>query len=238
MAIVEWKKEGNVGVLVMNTAENRHNPWFLEAMLGAFDEIEAHEGITSVAVTSMDRKNWSLGIDLEWITGAMARNETAALKDFAYSLNRLYVRILTFPMPVIAAMNGHAFGAGTVLACVCDFRFMRSDRGFFCFPEVDINIPFMPGMLAIMRKSMPYYKLEELVYSGKKAGGKELEEHHVVMRACEGEEALMQEALAYAGTFTKGRKIFREHKARLHKGILEIIEKEDPVYIEQLKLVV
>jgi hypothetical protein len=40
--------------------------------------------------------------------------------------------------------------------------------GFFCFPEIDINIPFLPGMLAIV-EAVPYYKLEELVFSGKRA---------------------------------------------------------------------
>lgn len=124
-------------------------------------------------------------------------------------------------------MNGHTFGAGSVLACVCDIRFMRAERGLFCFPEVDINVPFLPGMLAIMKKAMPYHKMEELVYSGRKAGGRELERDHVVLRACEGEEMLMEEALAYARTFTKERKIFREHKFRLHRRILEIIENED-----------
>jgi enoyl-CoA hydratase/carnithine racemase len=238
MAIVEWRKEGTVSIVVMNTAENRHNPWFVESMLKAFDEIEADEEIKSVVIHSSDKKNWSLGIDLEWITGAIAKNETQVLKDFVNTLNRLFIRILTFPMPVIAAMNGHAFGDGTVLACACDFRFMRADRGFFCFPEVDINIPFLPGMLAIMRKSMPYHKLEELVYSGKKAGGKELNEHNVIMKACENEAALMEEVLAFARSFNKGRKIFYQHKFRLHKHIIDIIEKEDPAYIESLNLMV
>ena len=101
-----------------------------------------------------------------------------------------------FPMPVIAAMNGHTFGNGSILACSCDYRFMKADRGFFCFPEVDVNIPFLPSMLQTIRKAIPYYKLEELIFSGKRVGAKELEEHHVLVKACDDAEALMRESLA------------------------------------------
>jgi enoyl-CoA hydratase/carnithine racemase len=113
---------------------------------------------------------------------------------------------------------------------------MKADRGFFCFPEIDINIPFLPGMQAIIRKAIPYYKLEELVLSGKRTGATELESHHVIIRACENEESLMREAMAYAKTYTKKRPIFGEMKKRMHGAIIEVMEKEDPVFIEPLQL--
>jgi len=47
---------------------------------------------------------------------------------------------------------------------------------------------------------------------------------------------LMQEALACAKSFNKGRAIFSETKKRLHKNIIEIMKKEDPEFIEPLKL--
>jgi len=236
MSIIEWKKDESVAIMTMNNGENRHNPDFIKAILMAFDEIENDETISSVIITSSDKKNWSLGIDLEWITGAMKNNETQTIKDFMYGLNQAFERVLLFPMPVIAAINGHAFGDGTILACACDFRFMKADRGFFCFPEIDINIPHLPGMLAIIKKAMPYYALEDLVFSGKKAVAAELEANHVIRKACENEEALMQEALAFAKSFNKGRAIFSETKKRLHKNIIEIMKKEDPDFIEPLKL--
>jgi enoyl-CoA hydratase/carnithine racemase len=124
------------------------------------------------------------------------------------------------------------------MACACDFRFMKADRGFFCFPEIDINIPFLPGMLAIVRKAIPGYKLEELVFSGKRTGAAELESHHVIVKACDNEESLMREALAYAKAFNKKRAVFGEMKQRMHRSIIEVMEKEDPLYIEPLKLMV
>jgi len=236
MAIIEWKKVETVGVITMNNGENRHNPEFIRAILTSFDEIEGDPKISSVIIASSDPKNWSQGIDLQWITDAMAKNDLQGIRDFMYGLNRIFNRILLYPMPVIAAINGHAFGDGTIMACACDFRFMKADRGFFCFPEIDINIPFLPGMQAIIRKAIPYYKLEELVFSGKRTGAAELEAHHVIMKACENEEALMREALAFAKSFNKKRPIFGEIKKRFHRTIIETMEKEDPAFIERLQL--
>jgi enoyl-CoA hydratase/carnithine racemase len=238
MSIIEWKKVETVGVITMNNGENRHNPEFIRAILTAFDEIERDPTISSVIITSSDPKNWSQGIDLLWMTGAMAINDLPAIRDFMYGLNRIFSRILLYPMPVIAAINGHAFGDGTIMACACDFRFMKADRGFFCFPEIDINIPFLPGMLAIVRKAIPGYKLEELAFSGKRTGAPELEAHHVIMKACENEEALMREALAFAKSFNKQRPIFAEMKKRFNRTIIETMEKEDPAFIEPLQLMV
>jgi len=236
MSIIEWKKVETVGVITMNNGENRHNPEFILAILAAFDEIEKDPTISSVIITSSDPKNWSQGIDLLWMTGAMATNDLPAIRDFMYGLNRIFSRILLYPMPVIAAINGHAFGDGTIMACACDFRFMKADRGFFCFPEIDISIPFLPGMLAIVRKAIPGYKLEELAFSGKRTGAAELEAHHVIMKACENGEVLMREALAFAKSFNKQRPIFAEMKKRFNRAIIETMEKEDPAFIEPLQL--
>jgi enoyl-CoA hydratase/carnithine racemase len=173
MAIVEWKKDGTVAILTMTNGENRFNPDFNAAMLQAFDEIEADPDLKAVVITSNDAKNWSLGIDLMWMMDKVGKKDLPAVRSFIYGANDLFRRILLFPMPVIAAINGHAFGDGSIMACCCDFRFMKADKGFFCFPEVDIDIPFLPGMLAMLRKAIPYYKMEDAVFSGKRMGAKE-----------------------------------------------------------------
>ena len=238
MSCIEWKKAETVAVMTMNNGENRFNPDFIRAFLSAFDEIEADQTIFSVLITSSDPKNWSLGIDLAWIAKAMNDENDREIREFLHGLNRIFRRILLYPMPVVAAINGHVFGGGAILACACDFRFMKSDRGFFCFPEIDISIPFLPGMLAIVGKAIPYQKLEELIFTGKRTGATELEAHHVIVKACGNEAVLMQEALDYAKTFAKKRTIFGEMKKRLHKEVVEVTEKEDPAYIDHLQLMI
>ncbi len=167
----------------------------------------------------------------------MAEQDHQAIRGFLYGLNDIFKRILLFPVPVICAINGHAVAGGAILSLACDFRFMKADKGFFFFSEVDVGIPFIPGMMAFCRKAIPEYKFEEMMYTGKRYGAAEMEVHHVVMKACPNEEALMAQAMAFARTFKKKRGVFGEMKRRMHKHIIEIIDKEDREYIEPLKVV-
>jgi enoyl-CoA hydratase/carnithine racemase len=238
MSIVVWEKRETVAVLTMNNKENRQNLDFANAMIRALDEILGDKGIYAVVVTSSDEKNWSQGIDIQWLMERKAADDLNAMRSFIYRMNDVFKKVLLYPMPVIAAVNGHAFGNGALLCCVCDFRFMRSDKGFFCFPEVDISIPFLPGMIAFSRKAIPEYKYQEMVYTGRRFTAHELEEHHIVRKACKDQDELMREAMDFARTFDKKRSIFGELKKRMYKSIVEVVDKEDPQFIEPLFIVV
>ena len=238
MPVIEWKADEGVAVVVMNNGENRHNPLFVKSMLEILDEIEEDKSISSVVITSSDNKNWSQGIDLAWIMGEIQEGKHQAVKDFLYGINDIFKRILLYPVPVIAGINGHTVGNGSILACACDFRFMRSDRGFFFFPEIDINIPFLPGMIALVKKSIPGYKFEEMVFTGKRYAAAELEKYNIIYGICENEEVLMEETVSFAKSFTKGRGIFGEMKKRMHREIIDIIDEIDPPLIENLSLIV
>jgi len=238
MAIVEWQKDGTVAVVSMNNGENRHNLAFAQAMVKTMDAALADKEVSALVLRSSDAKCWSLGVDLEWLMQRFQAGDLDSIKAFLYGMNDVFKKLLLVPVPVIAAINGHAFGNGAILSCACDFRLMKTDRGYFCFPEVDLGIPFLPGMLAFIKKAMPYDKFNELVLTGRRAGAHELAEHHVIEKACADEQALMAEAMAYARGFQKKRGIFAEHKRRLHKHIMTIIDNEDPPYIESLSLMV
>lgn len=237
MSVISWRRAGTVAILSMDCGENRHNPVFVEAFLATMDAIEADPEVGAVVLASSDAKNWSLGIDLAWIQAASGdRARHQEVRDFLNGLNRIYARVLTFPTPVIAAIAGHCFGGGAILACACDYRVMRSDRGFFCFPEVDVNIPFLPGMLAIVQRAVPAWLVEDLYLSGRRAGGAELAEHRVTVAACQGAEATLQAAVEHGATFAKGRAIFGEIKRRKHASVLAVFERDDAPYIQGLRL--
>jgi len=236
MPVMEWGKDGFVAVIQMCNGANRQNLVFVEEMNQCLDEIEADKDIYAVVLTSTDEKNFCQGIDIEWLTGKMNENDLDSIKAFLHGINCIFKRILLMPFPVIAAINGHAFGNGAMLACTCDFRFMKKDRGFFCFPEVDISIPFLPGMIEFVRKAVPEYKFNEMILSGKRVGAEELYESHVIVKACTDKEELLRDALGFARTFTKKRGIFGELKKRMHKGIIRVMETEDVEQIESMSL--
>jgi enoyl-CoA hydratase/carnithine racemase len=238
MSGIEWKKEESVAIISMNEGDNKHNLDFANKLSTAIDEVLSDQDVLSIVLTSGDPKIWSIGVDVMWVQEQMQTDNHEKIKAFMYGMNTVFKKLLLAPVPVIAAINGHAFGNGAILSCACDFRFMRSDRGYFCFPEVDLGIPFLPGMIAFVKKAMPYYKFNELKLTGKRASASELETHHVIEKACENTESLMDTSIAFAKTLQKKRGIFGEHKKRMHKSIIETIEKEDPAYIDTLFLFV
>ena len=238
MAIVEWEKDDTVGVINMCNGANKQNPDFVDQINRCFDRILEDPEISSIILTSSDEKNFCQGIDLDWLGGKFNEQDFDTMKAFFLAVNKVFSRILLTPVPVIAAINGHAFGNGAMLACTCDFRFMKKDKGFFCFPEVDINIPFLPGMIKFVRKAIPEYQFNEMILTGKRVGAQELENSHVIVKASENEEALREDALAFARRFTKQRSIFGELKKRMHKDIVTVMETEDVEQIESLKLFV
>jgi len=238
MSIIEWEKDETVAVIKLNNKENRQNLHFAQKMSSILDEIVNDQDMNSAVITSTDVKCWSLGVDIEWLGTQFADQNLDNIKKFMYTMNDVFKKLLLLPIPVIASINGHAFGNGAILSCACDFRFMKSDRGYFCFPEVDLGIPFLPGMIAFARKAMPEYKFNEMKLTGKKAGAAELKACHVVEKACVNAEELFSESMAFAKTFQKKKGIFSEHKKRMHKQIINVIDSEDPEFIEPLFLMV
>ena len=67
MPIVLLEKRDTVAVLTMNNGENRMNLDYANAMIKALDEILEDKGIFAVVLASSDEKNWSQGIDLQWL---------------------------------------------------------------------------------------------------------------------------------------------------------------------------
>ena len=133
----------DIAVLTFGSDENRFSPDRLDAINAHLDEVEkSAKGLVTVG----SGKFYSNGLDLEWL---MANGER--MDWYVGRVHELFSRVLTFSLPTVAAVNGHAFGAGAMLAMAHDYRVMREDRGFFCFPEVDIKIPFTPGMAALIQ---------------------------------------------------------------------------------------
>lgn len=237
MSVVTWEKEGTVAVVKMTNGENRMDLTFAREMLAALDAARADESVTAIVITSTDEKFFSNGIDVAWLGEQHQQGNISVIKDFLYGMDEVFKRLLTIEVPVIAAINGHAFGNGAIMSCACDFRFMKSDRGFFCFPEVDVGIPFLPGMLAFCRdKAVPRPLFNRMALTGIRLSAQELEAHQVIEKACADAADLMETVMEFARGLIKRRGVFGEQKRRMHKGIVEIIDTEDPPLFEAMQL--
>ena len=234
MTLVTFTLDDHVATATLNDGENRFNPDFLNAYLDVLDDIENNTAATTLVVTSSHEKIFSNGIDLEWLVPVIQQNDIARAKDFFYLLNRLFKRLVTYPMVTVAAISGHAFAGGAIMSCAFDFRFMRSDRGYFCFPEVDLGIPFLPGMNELLKKAMPRYMVEYLQYTGARMTADQGVEHHIIRQACP-METLMETTLAFAKTINKRRPVVAEMKKRLNQPIVRAIDVDDVPYIESGK---
>ncbi|MFZ5569688.1 MAG: enoyl-CoA hydratase/isomerase family protein [Thermodesulfobacteriota bacterium] len=231
MSNVDFKLDESVAVLTMNSGENRFNPDFLNALRRVLDTIETETEARTLIVTSGHEKIFSNGLDLDWLVPVIQKQDSATAKSFFYLLMDTFKRVATYPLLTIAALSGHAFAGGAIFSCAFDYRFMRADRGFFCFPEVDLGIPFLPGMMALLKKAIPYTVLEDMVFSGRRLTAEECRTNRIVRTACPMPE-LLPEALAFAKSLNKKRSTVAEMKKRMNKPIVDAIEKEDPVYIE------
>jgi enoyl-CoA hydratase/carnithine racemase len=238
MPTVTWRKENRIAVVEMCSGPNRMNRVFSDDLNHCLDQVQEDTDVRAMILASTDEKNFSQGIDVEWIGKKIQEQDTDTVKAFMYGMNNIFKRLLLFPVPVIAAINGHAFGNGAIISCACDFRFMKKDRGFFCFPEVDVGIPFLPGMIAFVRKAVPEPLFNRMLLSGRRMTAEELEAGLVIIKACDSQETLMAEALAFAAGFDKKRGIFQELKQRMHKDLIQVLDEQDPVYIDALNLFV
>jgi enoyl-CoA hydratase/carnithine racemase len=155
-------REGAVFVLHMNDGENRMNDAFIDAFDRALDAVEAAQGVA--LVTRGEGKFYSNGIDLEWLLAAGANGA----RRFVLRLERLLGRVIGLPVPTVAAINGHAFAGGGLLALAHDFRVMRTDRGYFCLPEVDISVPFTEGLATIVRTRLAPAVAHEAMVTGRR----------------------------------------------------------------------
>jgi len=234
MANIDFTLDETVAVVALSDGENRFNPDFLNGFLDVLDAIEHKTEARTLVVHSTHEKIFSNGIDLEWLVPIIQKGDIPAAKDFFFLLNKLLLRLVTYPAVTIAAITGHAFAGGAIMACTFDFRLMRSDRGFLCVPEVDLGIPFLPGMNAILAKAIPHYKLEEMQYTGCRLTAEDCERHHIVRKACHIAD-LLDETLAFARSLNKNRAIVHEMKMRLNRPIIQAIEVEDVPYIESGK---
>jgi Delta3-Delta2-enoyl-CoA isomerase len=153
-----------VQVVTMDGGENRFD---LE-LVTELDQVLAKAAeVAAPLVLTGSGKFFSNGLHLDWI-GQADGGDATAMFDRLY---QVLGRMMSFPGATVTAVNGHAFGAGAILAVSGDFRVMREDRGYICFPEVDLGMTMSAEFDAVLRAALPLPVYREAVVTGRRYGG-------------------------------------------------------------------
>jgi enoyl-CoA hydratase/carnithine racemase len=217
--MIDVSRQGSVYVLTMNAGENRLNATSVAALNAALDQVEKDRGPSAV-VTTGTGKFYSNGLDLDWIGSDDCTNRPAFIRD----VQRLFVRLLTFSRPTVAAVNGHAFAAGAMILLAQDFSVMRSDRGYFCLPEVDIHIPFSTGMSALIAAKLPQPVFHEACTTGKRYGGADAARLGIVSEAAVAVDVLPRAIARAEELATKDAGTLRAIKRSLYARVVTALE--------------
>ncbi len=136
MGFVDYEVKGQVGIITINRpkALNALNSEVLDDLNAVIDEVD-QETVRVLVLTGAGDKSFVAGADI----GEMSTLTKAEGEAFGKKGNDIFRKIETFPLPVIAAVNGFALGGGNELAMSCDFR-ICSDNAVFGQPETGLGI--------------------------------------------------------------------------------------------------
>jgi enoyl-CoA hydratase/carnithine racemase len=233
MQWIKWEVKEGVAVAVMDhEKENRFSGPFAGEVREAMAALDADEAVKAVVMTGAHEKFFCNGLDLAW----MMQQDAAALEKFLLQVTRVLKDTALFGKPLIAAVNGHAFGLGAIWSSGFDFRVMREDRGWVCFPEMDINIPFLPGMIAICEHGLGRRVFREMAFSAKRYSG-----HEAVAvgwaREAVPKDQLLSRAVELARFMAqKKQPAFSLTKQRWAREVAHVIDELDPAAIASAPL--
>jgi len=219
-----------VAVVSMNYKEkNALAMAFVQELRDSLAGLEKDAAIKSVVLTGAVEKYFCTGLDLEWMTSRQHEEVIA----FLVNVTQLLKDTAMFCKPLIGAINGHAFGLGAIWSSGFDFRVMREDKGWVCFPEMDINIPFLPGMIAICEHGLGKKTFREMAWSAKRYTGPEALALGWANQTAP-LDALLPKALELAKFMaSKAQPAFGLTKRRWARHIAKIIDEQDPAALRE-----
>ena len=227
MQTVLYTQEGAVGVVTIDRpkALNALNSTVLDELRQAFEAIDL-ETVRCVVITGSGEKSFVAGADI----GEMSNLTQGEAEAFGKKGNDLFRMIETFPVPVIAAVNGYALGGGCELALCCDIR-ICSDNAQFGQPEVGLGItPGFGGTQRLVRAVGPG-RAKEMIYTERSIKADDALRVGLV-NAVYPQAELMPAAMKLAGTIAKNAPIaVRACKKAINEGTQ--VDMDSAIVIEE-----
>jgi enoyl-CoA hydratase/carnithine racemase len=207
-----------VWVLDLGDGENRFDLERTERLLELVSEVEARPAPRAL-VTAATGKVWCNGLDLDWMSAHP--DDARAVVD---RVHRLLGDLLGAGVPSVAAVQGHAFAGGAMLALAHGHVVMRADRGYWCLPEVDLGLPFTRGMDALIKARVPQRTVHVAMTTGRRYGGIEAVEAGIVDEAVALDDVLPRAIEIAAGLAGKDPATLRAIKHRMYAEAIALLD--------------
>ena len=221
MSFVNVDLQGAVAVLTIDRpkALNALNPEVLADLKAAFEGIDQN-AVRCVVLTGAGDKSFVAGADI----GSMSTMTKAEGEAFGKLGNDIFLMIESFPLPVIAAVNGFALGGGCELAMSCDIR-ICSDNAMFGQPEVGLGITPGFGGTQRLARLVGMGMAKQLLYTARNIDANEALRIGLVNAVIPHAE-LLDAALKMAGQIAKNAPIaVRACKKAVNEGMQVSIDK-------------
>jgi len=195
--IIYEKIEG-VAVIRLNRPKvlNAMNKQLWLDLEDALQDALEDTGVQAVVFTGEGRA-FSTGADLKDSKG----RTLTAYRDYLVHLQEVSRRIIRFPKPTIAAVNGYALGSGYELSLACDIR-IAAENATFGSPEARVSSSVTGGAMRLLQDLVGPGKAKELLFTCDYIDGKEAARIGLVNKVVP-DEKLMEEAMAMARKITE-----------------------------------
>lgn len=227
MNFVKYEQDEMIGVITINRSEalNALNSSVLDEIGDCFDNIDIN-AVRAVVLTGEGIKSFVAGADI----GEMSKLSKAEGEAFGKKGNDIFRKIETFPVPVIAAINGYALGGGCELAMSCDIR-ICSDNAVFGQPETGLGITPGFGGTQRLARLVGTGMAKQLIYTAKNIKADEALRIGLV-NAVYTQEELLETAKKMAKGIAKNAPIaVRACKKAINDGL--DVKMDDAIVIEE-----
>ncbi len=163
MGFVDYEVKGSIAIITINRekALNALNSEVLDDLEKVFDGVDTN-AVRCLILTGAGQKSFVAGADI----GEMSTLTKAEGEAFGKKGNDVFRKIETFPIPVIAAINGFALGGGCEISMSCDFR-ICSDNAMFGQPEVGLGITPGFGGTQRLARTVGVGMAKQLIYTAR-----------------------------------------------------------------------
>lgn len=200
---IDRRDKGVTWLTIDNPPANAISDKLMDELESAADELGVDDSVRVVVIASNHPKTFAAGVDLKGMIskGSEYAGKKGGIVGESARMQACFDRFARLPKPVIAAINGHAFGGGCELALACDFRVMS--KGRMGLTEVSLGLIPGAGGTQRMTRLIGRAKATELIFTGRQLEPEEAYEAGLVNRIAEPEK-MDEEVTEFAERLAEG----------------------------------